>query len=198
MGRPLDLTRPFSRECIQAFAKAFVACGFRRTEAARRIGFPETQAKQRAYDFFHMPEVIDEIQTVVDANAVKYDATIERIVWELCCIAFLDHADLYDERGKLKSIHDIPERARRAIAGVESYQEFTGFGEEREYCGDTVKVKTLSKGEALKMLGQYHTMFVDKKQVEVTDNRIGQPVIDVPDLNDRVNLLAGCIVNADM
>ena len=48
----------------------------------------------------------------------RNDVTVDRLIQELKLISFFDPIDLYNEKGELKEIKDLPEEVRRAIAEV--------------------------------------------------------------------------------
>ena len=91
--------------------------------------------------------------------------TQDMIVNELAKIAFLDISNLYNENGGLKNIQDIDENTRRAISSLETFEEFEGYGEDREKVGDTKKVKLIDKTKALELLGKHLGMFKDKLDI---------------------------------
>ena len=62
----------------------------------------------------------------------------------------------------LKNIHDIDESTRRAISSLETFEEFEGYGDNREKIGDTKKIKLIDKTKALELLGKHLGMFKDK------------------------------------
>jgi len=102
----------------------------------------------------------------------KFDITEERILQELACIAFLDFAELLTEDGNMKDIKDIPEHARRAIAGLELSELFDGEGDERRMAGILKKIKTSDKKGALELLGKSLKMWTDKVEVEMPTVRV--------------------------
>jgi phage terminase small subunit len=60
---------------------------------------------------------------------------------------------------------DIPEDARRAIAGIEIVEEFEGSGKDREQIGYTKKIKFWDKPKALENLGKHLGIYLeDNKQ----------------------------------
>lgn len=91
--------------------------------------------------------------------------TQDMIVNELAKIAFLDISNLYNENGGLKNIQDIDENTRKAISSLETFEEFEGYGEDREKVGDTKKVKLIDKTKALELLGKHLGMFKDKLDI---------------------------------
>lgn len=69
----------------------------------------------------------------------------------------------------LKNIQDIDESTRRAISSLETFEEFEGYGEDREKIGDTKKVKLIDKTKALELLGKHLGMF--KEKVDFSQNK---------------------------
>lgn len=76
----------------------------------------------------------------------RYQVTQDNVLAELAGITYSDPADLYDEEGKLLPIHQIPERARRAIASI-------------EYGKDGVKIKFWSKTAGADMLAKHLNLY---------------------------------------
>jgi phage terminase small subunit len=106
---------------------------------------------------------IEELQKEIAQKVIEEEVvTRAEVLRELKKIGFADISDLYDNNGHLKSFHDIPEHARKAIAGVEVDELFEGFGKEREKIGLTKKVKLWDKNKALENLGRYLKLFTDK------------------------------------
>lgn len=95
----------------------------------------------------------------------KVEITQQMVLEELAKIGFSDIRNLYNEYGALKNIKDIDNDTAKAISGIETFQEFDGRGDDREYIGDTKKVKMLDKTKALELLGRHLGMFKDKVEV---------------------------------
>lgn len=91
--------------------------------------------------------------------------TQEMIIQELAKIGFSDIRKLYTEHGRLKNIQDIDDNTASAISSIESFEEYEGRGDDREYIGDTKKIKMYSKEKALELLGKQIGMFKDKVEV---------------------------------
>lgn len=89
----------------------------------------------------------------------RTEITQDRVLKELAKIAFVDISELYDDNGKLKYIKAIDKDTVSAISSLETLEEFNGYGEDREYIGNTQKVKLLDKTKALELLGKHLGMF---------------------------------------
>lgn len=121
-----------------------------------------------------------------------YKITQERILQEMACLAFYDPDAFYDNDGNPLPLSEIPEDARRAISGldVEELWERDGRGNVRVKSGNLRKLKVTSKDKALEMLGRYHKMFVDKKEIEHKGG-FEPRVVRKVDLNERIEQLTG-------
>jgi len=82
------------------------------------------------------------------ANAVKKtELSIDKVLDEVCCIAFLDPITAYDAEGNLLPLSDMPENTRRAIRSIEVFQN------------GRVNVKFFDKVQALERLMRFLGMF---------------------------------------
>ena len=111
---------------------------------------------RRAKDFFDDGKIkarVDQLEAkLLEKNMIKADDVIK----ELACTAFIDPALFFDEHGKLLSIKEIPEYARRAIASIKVRKEFSGETDEhgKKIFDDVVEIKTNDKLKALELLGK--------------------------------------------
>lgn len=96
----------------------------------------------------------------------KMNITQERVLQEMARIAFGDVRKLYNDYGGLKNIQDMDDDTAATIQSIESFEEYDGYGNDREKIGDTKKVKLYSKEKALDMLGKYFGMFKEKIEIE--------------------------------
>lgn len=89
---------------------------------------------------------------------------VQRILDELKAIGTVDIRKAYDENGKLKSPHELPDELACVIASVEVEELFEGRGEEREQIGYLKKVKLWDKLRALELMGKNLKMFIDRHE----------------------------------
>lgn len=132
------------------------------TQAAIRAGYAEHSASVTGCKLLKVPKIADAVEKVRGKLREKAEVTAERIVQEYAKIAFLDIADLVDDSGTMKRISEIPEDARRAIAGLEVSEIFDGDGECKHVIGLLKKIKLSDKKGALDSLARHLGMFVDK------------------------------------
>lgn len=126
-----------------------------------------------AYKILETPAAQARIRELVLNRVEKSQMTAEDILVELTTMADLDIADLYDENNCLKKVSDMPASARRCIASIETAEIFEGYGEQRQVVGTTVKLKLWDKNKALELLGKYHKLFVDRRELEVGQTLAG-------------------------
>lgn len=147
------------------------------TQAAIRAGFSEKGAAVSASKLLRHPKIATYLAARLAKLAkteAKLDISAERTLLEIARLAYVDPAQFYDEKGHLKLIHDIPEDARRALHGMESFEEFEGAGADRTKVGDVRKVKWHDKRAALADLAKIQGLLKEKVEVGGPD---GGPVI---------------------
>jgi phage terminase small subunit len=87
----------------------------------------------------------------------------QHLLDELGCIAFFDPADLFDVNGTLKSIQEIPQVARKAIAQLDVFTEYEGRGNSRMAVGTTTRIKFVDKKGAIDTLARMLGLFQQDK-----------------------------------
>jgi phage terminase small subunit len=112
------------------------------------------------------------------ALAEKFRATKERVVLELCRIAYLDPAELFDpDTGKLRPIHEIPPETRAAMASVNVSKTRTTKADE-ELVEETIsKIKLWDKPRALEMLSKHLGLFEEPPHVSVEVTMTGPEIL---------------------
>ncbi len=89
------------------------------SQAAIRCGYRPKGAGVQGCRLLKNPKIAAEIaQRTADISA-KAGITAERVMQEYARLAFLDPIDLVNPDGSMKSMSEMPEDARRAIAGLE-------------------------------------------------------------------------------
>lgn len=145
------------------FAKEYVSNGFNATEAYLSVypGATRKSAYTAGTMLLNRPLVKKIIKDAQDKAMSKLEVTTERIMQELARIALVDIGDLLNEDGGLRKISDIPEDARRALAGLEIVELYEKADGEKLSVGDIKKIKLEGKTRALELLGKCHGMFTD-------------------------------------
>lgn len=130
--------------------------------AARRIGISAASARSEASRMLAEPEVQEIVDDLLAARKQAAKVTAEQVLAELVALAFFDPAHAYSADGnRLLDIHAMPENVRKAIVGVDVFEEFQGRGEDREHVGNTVKVKFADRGAHLERLMKHLGLLKD-------------------------------------
>jgi phage terminase small subunit len=152
------------------------------TRAAIAAGYAAKSATVTASRLLSDVKVRAAIERENEKANAKVDITVERVKLELARLAFYDPGAYWNPDGSAKAFTDLDEDARRAIAGFEMAELFTGTGEDRGLAGYIKKFKLADKGANLERLGRHLQMFPTK--VEITGEVIHK--IDDGDLNKRI------------
>lgn len=139
--------------------------------AGRRAGYSPGTLHSNATRMLRHPIVQAVLKREVERRRELLQAEADFVVRELLALASVDIAAAFDEKtGSLLPIHQIPPEVRKALAGVEVFEEFAGKGEARQHVGNTTKVKWWDRIRALELLGKYHGLFAEKVDLTVTTN----------------------------
>lgn len=112
------------------------------------------------------PKIIPLIEHAFQERAHRLEVDADMVLAELGHVAFIDPAEMYDERNALLPVRKMPEPIRRAVASVKTTElfEWIGEGENREkvLVGYTKEVKLWSKPSSLELHGKHLKLFTDK------------------------------------
>lgn len=136
------------------------------TRSAIAAGFSEKGARVTGSRLLTEPNIAAEINKRNAELNEKYDLSADRIKQELARLCFSDPGKLFNADGSAKPITDLDEDSRRAIAGFEVAELFTGSGEERAAAGYIKKYKFVDKVRAVEVAARVQKLLVDR--VEVT------------------------------
>lgn len=157
----------------EAFCQAYIQTGNK--SEAYRMSYncskmkPET-IHVKANELFNIGKVSVRVEELQSEVAERNQITVDELIQSLSGMVRFDVAELYNEDGSLKSIHEIPKEARMMISEVESI-DLRDLGVVR-------KVKTIRKLDAIEKLMK-HLGGYEK------DNSQKQPVVNtVPDLSN--------------
>lgn len=146
----------------ERFCQAYIEFG-NKSEAYRRAydadSMNSNSVRVAANEAFNVPNVslrIEELQKEArERNKVK----IDYVLGVLADMIKFDIAEIYDENGRLKSIHDIPKAHREMISSIKVYEEFMNIVGQKELIGEVKEVKLLNKLDVIekfmKHLGGY-------------------------------------------
>ena len=179
-GKPLNELAT-TEQRIPVFAAEYVANGGNRTEAAIKAGVSKTSAAVWASKALRNNKVFPIIESSLRAKIKRIDARGDRVITELFRILTVDIKDAFHENGALKSIHDIPEELRRAIAGFEVEEIWDYPDGDRDQpkivVGELKKVKFWSKTESANLLGKHLKLWAEAAGIELfVDGDVEMPL----------------------
>jgi phage terminase small subunit len=129
--------------------------------AALAAGYSESVASKKAMSWIRetredskcpqMWEFYEVLKRDVGKKLLANMVTIDMIVEELACIAFLDPKDLFDDNGNLLPMKSMPENTRRAIAAID-IMALQGRGSKADIQMLLKKIKLWDKLGALEAL----------------------------------------------
>lgn len=158
------------------------------TKAAERAGYSKRTAYSAGQRLLKNVEVAVALEKAHAKRAEKTDITAERVLRELGLIGFGDLKAVFDEDGRLKPIHELPDAVSRSLGTVEVKRETVKrnvSGEiETDVTEQVIKIRTWDKIRALELLGRHLALWneklpgadeVEPLKVEVTHRHASSP-----------------------
>lgn len=147
-------------EGVELFARYYLTNGNNAAEAGRGIGV------DNGASFLQRKDVQKEIKRQMQFILKRLEVTSDRILEELAAIALFDIGQVLSDDGAVLPISEIPEVARRALAGLEVKELFARDGKRLELIGHLKKFHVESKLKALELLGKTLGLFQEKIEIE--------------------------------
>lgn len=142
-----------------------------KARAAISAGYSPKTASSQASRLLKRVNVQARIEQLRVEALVHHRITRERILEEYESIAFLDPRSLFDGKGNLLAVANMPEASRRAVASFEvEHQATTSKGKgakKTQHATSVKKVKLVDKKGGLDSLARFKGMFPAQKR-EVT------------------------------
>lgn len=132
------------------------------TQAAIRAGYSPRTAESQGSRLLNNAKVRRVVDEALERRASRVEVKSDDVLRELLRLSMTDIGQAFDEEGKLKKLHEMPEDVRRAIAGVEVEELFEGRGDSREHVGQVRKIKFWDKVKGLELLGKHLKLFTDR------------------------------------
>lgn len=143
------------------------------TRAAKEAGYSEKAAAETGYKLCQILSVKARIAELTEHALAEAGITRERVLKELALLATVDPSEAYDNLGQLLPMREMPEHVRRAVSKVKSFEQFNGFGDDRELIGFTKEVEFSPKKGALDSLAKYLGLAPDRVEHSGPD---GKPI----------------------
>lgn len=137
----------------QSFCEHYIANKKIGVKAAISAGYSERTADVKASQLLSLVKVQDYIEELLEEAKERNKITVDELIQGLADITRFDLAEIFNEDGSLKPIHEIPEAHRKALSSVETYEDFAMLGQgDKVKIGETKKAKAYSKLTATEML----------------------------------------------
>lgn len=140
------------------------------TQAAIRAGYSAKTAAAQGCHLMKNPIVARHLDRSIKAREQRLADSGDRVLQEAACYAFLDPIHLLNDNLDLKALSEMPEHARRAIAGFKIRDEYDKDGEKT---ATVTEVKLVPKDRGIDKLGQHHDLWGGTVKVELN---VGQAI----------------------
>ena len=139
------------------------------TQAAIRAGYSKKTARTQASTLLTKPNIQAVVKHLFEQVSERNKIEVDELVGVLAKQARFDIAELYDADGNLKSIHDIPKDIRMSLEEIQVDELYEGFGEDRIRIGQTKKIKTANRQNAIRMLLQIFGAFKEDNEQKAAE-----------------------------
>lgn len=137
------------------------------TQAAIRAGYSPKTASSQGERLLRNAEIANSISVAKRERSERTRIDADWLLNRLAEEAEADIADLYDESGAMKPVHQWPKIWRQGlIAGLDVDQQFTMTDGERVPDGVIVKVKLSDRAKRLEMIGKHIGVQAFKEKIE--------------------------------
>lgn len=137
------------------FCRAYIETGVQieaYSAAYKTDNYKPITIATNASKLFKKPKIQARIKELQDEVAERSVITIAELVEDLANMVRFDPADMYDELGDLKSIHEMPKPVRQMMASLDIQSMFQGKGDNVKHVGYIKKVKLIDKLGAIEKL----------------------------------------------
>lgn len=140
------------------------------TQAAIRAGYSAKTAVVQGPRLLGNIQVAAAVQAASSKRLARLELKADDVLRELLRIARSDIRQLYDETGRLKPIHQLPDDVAAALSSVEILREKTtvksGEIEEITVEESVRKLKLWDKVKALELLAKHLNLLTERTQVD--------------------------------
>lgn len=137
------------------------------TQAAIRAGYSQKTARQVGAENLTKPVIADAVAKAQASRSDRVQIDSDWVLTRLASEATADLADIYDEDGGLKPVHDWPLIWRQGlVAGIEAVEEFETVDGERRSIGMVRKVKLSDRIKRIELIGKHVDVQAFKDQIE--------------------------------
>lgn len=126
-----------------------------------------------ANKMFKDPKIALRVKELQDEIRERNKVKIDDVLGYLADMIKFDIAEIYEEDGRMKSIHDIPKPHREMISSIKVYEDFMSIDGQREKVGETKEVRLLNKLDVIeKFMKHFGGYEKDNSQKKLEINNI--------------------------
>ena len=139
------------------------------TQAAIRAGYSKKTAGSIGEENLKKPEIAEVIAKCKEERSKRTEIDSDWLLKRLADEADADVADLYNDAGGLKPVHEWPEIWRKGlVAGLDTHQEYIYDQGERIPDGFIMKIKLSDRIRRLELIGKHVDVQAFPTKVEHT------------------------------
>jgi phage terminase small subunit len=136
------------------------------TRAAISAGYSKDSARSIGSELLTNPYISEAIAKRFNKRCQRLELTADRVLQELCKLAFYDPRNFYNQDGSLKHPTELDDNTAMALAGMDIEEAYEHFGKgQAKPTGVIKKIKLADKGQNLERLGKTFKLFTDKIEV---------------------------------
>ena len=151
------------------------------TQAAIRAGYSAKTAYSQGQRLLKNVEVAPRLTQLVTERNGRLKVDGDWVLRRLVELADVDLADLYGDGGELLDLREMPEDAKRLLAGLDMTEEFEGRGPDRRHVGRTKKLRLVDRLKVLELIGKHVDVSAFKE-----NERAGEPLVIIRDYTGRI------------
>ncbi|WWT39843.1 hypothetical protein [Microcystis phage Mwe-JY25] len=126
------------------------------TKAAIAAGYSPRGAASTGHDVLHRPRVSEAIAKEMEERARRTRIDADALLTRLAEEADADVADIFEDDGRLKPVHEWPKVWRKGlVAGIEVEQLYEGTGKDRVAVGTLAKIRLSDRTKRLELIGRH-------------------------------------------
>lgn len=124
------------------------------TQAAIRAGYSKRTARQIAEELLSKPDIRAEVDAALQDAAERNGLTVDLLLSSLVREITFDPADLFNEDGSLKAVHEMPADARKVLSEV-TITQIGGDGEPARVTKVKWTQPNQARDQGMRYLGMY-------------------------------------------
>ena len=139
------------------------------TAAAKRAGYSKKTASQIGEENLRKLEISKLIKEAIDARSERTKIDADWLLKRLADEVTANVADIYNDNGSLKAVHEWPEIWRTGlVAGLDIVQEYETVDGEKKLVGRVSKIKLSDRIKRLELIGKHVDVQAFRERYEHT------------------------------